>query len=378
MLVNSVTLFRERGRGNLLEKNYSLYKEKAFVQSIFINNRSLTIECELYKNMRWWHRSKCISHFFFLAELAIIRLLPPVGFFTTVRTLEKMIEKESYSSIMYAFNVKDRQNYQLFKRRGISPEWLCTIHTCDSSLPALLIQRIVSRWSLSVRINLFSQRSQRVLAKGVKTAELVRSTLFVAAPSKRSLIQHFYEGGQNPFRTIRRPSPLPPQGRDGLNAHLAIVLSRLLSNRIKANTALWADEEFAQRDGVIYRQKDGETYGIRQIDTTWNCRRRLRPWKIQSLRTRVDIEGTRSEGGMSRTMYSVTLNYYLPISASYRPLVSAAHQFHHFLIARQWRVSGRWKIEIFKSGICDLSNGSETRIIPISRSWITNGDLDRK
>jgi len=89
----------------------------------------------------------------------------------------------------------------------------CTIHTCDSSLPALLIQRIVSRWSLSVRINLFSQRSQRVLAKGVKTAELVRSTLFVAAPSKRSLIQHFYEGGQNPFRTIRRPPPLPPQGR---------------------------------------------------------------------------------------------------------------------------------------------------------------------
>lgn len=33
-------------------------------------------------------------------------------------------------------------------------------------------------------------------------------------------------------------------------------------------------------------------------------------------------------------------------------LVSAAHQFHHFLIARRRHVSGRWKIEIFKSGIC--------------------------
>lgn len=119
---------------------------------------------------------------------------------------------------------KIRQNYQPFKRKVESRrnDYTMQFISADVINPARHRIAACDGLSLSVRINLFPQRSQRVvLAKGWKTAVLVRSALFVAAPSKRSLIQHFYEGGQNPFRTIRRLPPLPPQGREWVKRTLS-------------------------------------------------------------------------------------------------------------------------------------------------------------
>ncbi|KYQ51188.1 hypothetical protein ALC60_09653, partial [Trachymyrmex zeteki] len=64
-------------------------------------------------------------------------------------------------------------------------------------------------------IPVFNTSSTVVVARNDVPA-FIRSALFVAAPSKRSLIQHFYEGDQNPFRTIRRPRKQKRYSRTGI------------------------------------------------------------------------------------------------------------------------------------------------------------------
>lgn len=181
---------------------------------------------------------------------------------------------------------------------------------------------------------------------------------------------------------IRHPPPLPPQSR-GLNAHLTIVPSRLLSNRIKANTALWADEEFAQRRRIIYRQKDGENvYGISNRYDLESHGRRLRPWKIQSLRTRVDTqrgrwkEGGRERGADNVFSYAQLLSSYPRLVPSSHPLLTNSITFwlrddDASLCTENWNIH---KSSIYHSQT-EKRDANNSDIPVVDYGW---GDLDRK